>query len=95
MHARKQRQADGFAADTFGIGKTSLRITHVFIQRELVEGLVVDAKTDTVLVHREGQAVVVEPVDEWPEGYVESFAGVPDDFTRPSQGEADKRTSLG
>jgi len=52
-------------------------------------------ETDTVLVHREGQAVVVEPADEWPEGYVDSFAGVPDDFTRPSQGEAEKRTSLG
>jgi len=52
-------------------------------------------ETDTVLVHREGQAVVVEPADEWPEGYVESFAGVPDDFTRPSQSEVEKRTSLG
>ena len=51
--------------------------------------------TDTVLVHREGQAVVVEPADEWPEGYVESFAGVPDDFNRPPQGKAEKRTSLG
>jgi len=48
-----------------------------------------------VLVHRKGQAVVVEPVDELPEGYVESFAGVPDDFTRPSQGDVEKRTSLG
>ena len=52
-------------------------------------------ETDTVLVHREGQAVVVEPADEWPEGYVESFAGVPDDFTRPSQGQLEKRTSIG
>ena len=51
--------------------------------------------TDTVLVHREGQAVVVEPADEWPEGYVESFAGVPDDFTRPPQGQAEKRNSCG
>jgi antitoxin VapB len=51
-------------------------------------------ETDTVLVHREGRAVVVEPADEWPEGYVESFAGVPDDFTRPSQGRAEERTSL-
>jgi len=29
--------------------------------------------TDTVLVHREGRAVVLEPADEWPEGYVEVF----------------------
>jgi virulence-associated protein VagC len=41
---------------------------------------------DTVLVHREGYAVIVEPADEWPAGYVESFAGIPDDFTRPPQG---------
>jgi antitoxin VapB len=51
-------------------------------------------ETDTVLVHREGQAVVVEPADEWPEGYVQSFAGVPDDFARPRQGEVEKRTAL-
>jgi len=46
-------------------------------------------------MHREGQAVVVEPADEWPDGYVESFAGAPNDFTRPSQGQVEKRTSLG
>lgn len=51
-------------------------------------------ETDTVLVHRQGKAVVVEPVHEWPDGYVESFAGVPDDFARPPQGQVDKRTSL-
>jgi len=51
-------------------------------------------KTDTVLVHREGRAVVVEPADEWPEGYVESFAGVPEDFTRPPQGRAEERDAL-
>lgn len=51
-------------------------------------------ETDTVLVHREGQTVVVEPADEWPEGYVDSFSGVPDDFARPPQGEVEKRTSL-
>ena len=51
-------------------------------------------ETEIVLVHREGRAVVVEPANEWPEGYVESFAGVPDEFTRPSQGEAEERTSL-
>lgn len=50
-------------------------------------------ETDTVLVDREGYAVIVEPADEWPAGYVESFAGIPDDFTRPPQGRV-KRTSL-
>ncbi|MBV9183922.1 MAG: AbrB/MazE/SpoVT family DNA-binding domain-containing protein [Acidobacteria bacterium] len=49
---------------------------------------------DTVLVHREGYALILEPAKEWPERYVESFAGVPDDFTRPPQGRVEKRTSL-
>ena len=49
---------------------------------------------DAVLVHRQGRAVILEPLREWPEGYVKSFAGVPDDFTRPRQGEAEARTSL-
>lgn len=50
--------------------------------------------TDTVLVHREGNAVILEPIREWPEGYVESFAGVPDDFERPAQGDVEKRRKL-
>jgi virulence-associated protein VagC len=50
--------------------------------------------TDTGLVHREGNAVIVEPANEWPAGYVESFAGIPDDFARPPQGKVE-RTSLG
>lgn len=48
-------------------------------------------ETDTVLVHREGRAVVVEPLHEWPERYVDSFAGVADDFDRPPQGKSQKR----
>jgi antitoxin VapB len=51
--------------------------------------------SDTVLVRREGGAVILEPADEWPEDYVESFAGVPDDFARPPQGEPDRREKLG
>jgi len=51
-------------------------------------------ETDAVLVHREGAAVVLEPADEWPEGYVESFAGAPEDFRRPSQGKVDEREKL-
>lgn len=50
--------------------------------------------TDTVLVHREGNSVVLEPARDWPEGYVESFSGVPDDFDRPPQGSIDKRRKL-
>jgi len=51
-------------------------------------------ETDIVLVRREGRAVILEPAHEWPEGYVESFAGIPDDFIRPPQGEVDERPSL-
>lgn len=50
--------------------------------------------TDTVLVHREGSSVILEPAREWPEGYVESFTGVPDDFERPAQGPLEKRRKL-
>jgi antitoxin VapB len=50
--------------------------------------------TDTVLVHREGSSVILEPVRRWPEGYVESFAGIPDDFERPPQRKVEKRRKL-
>jgi antitoxin VapB len=49
---------------------------------------------EAVLVRREGSAVILEPVDEWPEAYVESFTGVPADFTRPPQGKTDERAPL-
>jgi hypothetical protein len=32
----------------------------------------------------------VEP-DEWPANYLESFAGIPEDFRRPAQGKTDRR----
>lgn len=51
-------------------------------------------ETDTVLVRRQGRAVVMEPAHEWPDGYLESFAGVPEDFTRPAQGETEERASI-
>jgi antitoxin VapB len=50
--------------------------------------------SDTVLVHREGSAVVLESAREWPAEWIESFAGVPDDFERPDQGTVDKRRKL-
>lgn len=50
---------------------------------------------DTVLVRREGNAVILEPALDWPEGYVESFAGVPADFERPPQGKVEERPKLG
>ncbi len=52
-------------------------------------------ESDTVLVRRAGWAVILEPADEWPPDYVESFTGVPDDFERPAQGKTDRRQKLG
>ncbi len=49
---------------------------------------------DTVLARREGNAVILEPSHEWPDSYVESFAGVPEDFARPPQGTPEKRRKL-
>lgn len=49
---------------------------------------------DTVLIRHEGSAVILEP-DGWPEGYVQSFVGIPDDFERGSQGQPDGREALG
>jgi len=48
---------------------------------------------DTVLVHREGSAVILEP-DGWPDDYVRSFAGLPQDFLRGPQGTTDRREKL-
>lgn len=49
---------------------------------------------DEVLIRRQGSAVILEP-DGWPDGYLRSFAGVPDDFERGPQGEPDRREKLG
>ena len=51
--------------------------------------------TDTVLVRRDGDSLILEPADVWPEGYVESFAGIPEDFARPVHKGADKREPFG
>ena len=40
---------------------------------------------DTVFVRWEGGTITLDP-DGWPEGYVESFAGITDSFERPPQG---------
>ena len=50
--------------------------------------------SETVSVRREGKAVILEPTDDWPDGYVESFAGVPHDFSRPPQRRVEKRATL-
>ena len=53
-----------------------------------------ELEDDTALV-RSGVAVILEPSHEWPQGYVDSFAGLPDDFERPSQSGIEKRQKLG
>ena len=47
----------------------------------------------TVLIRREGSAVVLEP-DGWPEDYARSFAGFPDAFERPRQSKLERRERL-
>ena len=49
---------------------------------------------EAVSVRREGKAIILEPVDEWPEGYFESFAGVVTDLERPQQGKAERREPI-
>ena len=49
---------------------------------------------DSVLIRREGDAVVLEPVHDWPEGYAESFADMPSDVRRPAQGKPEKREPI-
>lgn len=51
-------------------------------------------ETDTVLVRREGEAVILEPANTWPEGYTESFEEFPAHFERPAQGKPEKRKKL-
>ena len=51
-------------------------------------------ETDTVMVRRQGKAVILEPVHEWPDNYVQSFAGIPDDFERPDQGKVERRRKI-
>lgn len=43
--------------------------------------------TDEVIIRREGEAVVLEPVqrEDWPEDFWMAFEGMPDDFERPPQ----------
>jgi antitoxin VapB len=51
-------------------------------------------EAETVSVRREGNAVVLEPIHDWPEGYAESFAGMPSDVRRPAQGKPEKREPI-
>ena len=47
-----------------------------------------------VLIRRKGSAVVLEPCNDWPEGYAESFGPLSKDFKRPAQGRHERRAKL-
>lgn len=47
-----------------------------------------------VTIRRMGNTLVIEPLDEWPEGYVESFRGLAEDLERFPQGDAEEREPL-
>ncbi|HEX7476858.1 MAG TPA: type II toxin-antitoxin system VapB family antitoxin [Polyangiales bacterium] len=49
---------------------------------------------ESVVIRRQGNALIIEPVDAWPEDYVESFRGIGDDFVRPPQGTLERRERL-
>ena len=51
--------------------------------------------SEAVSIRRVGSAVILEPLDEWPLGYVASFAGASSDLERPAQGVQQDRESLG
>lgn len=51
-------------------------------------------EADSMLIRREGNQLILEPADRWPDGYVESFTDVPGDLKRPAQGKVDKRESI-
>lgn len=49
---------------------------------------------EEVLIHREGNVVVLEPCEEWPEGYFEALGELSRDFRRPKQGRQRARARL-
>lgn len=46
---------------------------------------------EEVAVRREGNAVILEPLNEWPEGWVESFTSSGTKFERSPQGRQERR----
>jgi len=42
-----------------------------------------------------GGLAPLEPIDDWPEGYIGSFSGILGRFKRPAQGRIDRRAKLG
>ena len=51
-------------------------------------------ETESVSIRREGERIILEPIDAWPEGYAASFVGVAADFERPPQGTLEPRDAL-
>jgi virulence-associated protein VagC len=49
---------------------------------------------DTVFIRREGSNLVLEPVDDWPEGWFEMLARSPGDMKRLPQGKAKRRAKI-
>jgi antitoxin VapB len=49
---------------------------------------------DSVFIRREGNSIILEPSDAWPDGYLESFSCVATDLQRPAQGKTDDRESI-
>jgi antitoxin VapB len=49
---------------------------------------------ESVLVRRKGKSVILEPENDWPEGYVDSFAECGTDLARPPQGSLERRDEL-
>jgi antitoxin VapB len=46
---------------------------------------------EEVAVRREGNAVILEPLNEWPEGWVDSFTSPDVKFERSPQGRQERR----
>lgn len=49
---------------------------------------------EEVTVRRAGNAIVLEPLDQWPEGWVASFVSRGPDLERPSQGRQERRKTV-
>ena len=88
--ARERERFGAYATRTMGGNLLADLVQEEVRRRERIVAI----DSDTVLVHREGSSVILEPIREWPAGYVESFAGIPEDFERPPQGKVEKRRKL-
>jgi virulence-associated protein VagC len=49
---------------------------------------------ESVSIRREGNAIILEPIDTWPAGYAKSLKGVTSTFKRHPQGKVEGRETL-